>query len=65
MNKLLIAAALCLAGCAAPELVVMQSPTGELVQCRHDPWGSMRNLDVRACIDGYTAAGWHSMGGSK
>jgi hypothetical protein len=61
----LAVAVLCLAGCT-PQLVVMQNPTtGELVQCRHDPWGSIVGADVRACVDGYTKAGWRDMNGGQ
>jgi len=42
-----------------PELVVMQNPkTGEVVQCKHDAWGTFVREDVKNCVDGYTKAGW-------
>ena len=53
-----------LASCAnmPPELVVMQNPkTGEVVQCRHDAWGTFIRDDVSKCVDGYTKAGWKAL----
>lgn len=54
---------LLLSGCAnVPEIVVMKNTkTGEIAQCKHDPWGSIRKLDVVSCVDGYEKSGWKAM----
>lgn len=51
-----------LAACG-PTMVVLRDPaTGQVAQCRGDPWAWDPAGDTAACARGYVAAGYVKMG---
>lgn len=60
---LLLGALLGLAGCGPTQVVLRDPKTGEMAQCKGDPWANWNPYAAtEACAKGYEAAGWKRTG---
>lgn len=58
MPLLALLSALIIAGCG-PTMIVMRNPaTGQVAQCKGDPWDWNPAAEAATCARGYEAAGY-------
>lgn len=54
-----LALSVSVSGCAANAYALMKGPTGEIKECKVDPWGDIQyQRQVDQCVDSYTKAGF-------